>query len=421
MTVTDLSPEVLPSKIPLLDDYLGGGIKVGSMGAFWSEVEVEASALALQTLYNRGKEGDSIIFVSTTKKPRQILQALSELGFELSSIDLQFVDAYSSLAHEKIQEIENNVTILTASNDFKQLERALENSLKRGGEASTKKRTLVVFDSFSAYLDRFDSPFAVIGGLTSLKTLFHETKAAGILVFTQWAYEQSLVEKIRAAFDFVIELKSTSDKPVYAMSVYSQGTSPASRRLAYFKVLRPGGVKIYIPKIVVTGPFHAGKTSFIHSASKGAVSADRLGTTVALDFAHVGHKGFLIDIFGTPGQSRFDPLLQKLGGQAIGIIVFVSATDSIGLNRVRSQMRIVKSENLPYVVAVNKVNLRGALSLAAVRNLIGIPARIPIIPLKAKSLAEVRPNMPCELDPQDVANVLDKVILQITKFESSKS
>jgi uncharacterized protein len=415
---------MLATKIPVLDDYLGGGLKIGSVAVLWSEVEVEASALALQTLFNRGKEGDKIVFVSTTKKPRQILQAMNELGFDPSPVDLLFVDAYSAVANEKISQIaQDNVVVLTTANDINELERALENSLRIGErQENSKRHTFLVFDSFSAYLDRFDSPTVPLDVLKKIKELIREANASALLVFTQWAYEQSILELIRAALDVTIELKSTSDKPVYAMSVFNQGASPASsNRFAYFRVLKPGGVRIYIPKIVVTGPFHAGKTSFIHTASKGAVSADRLGTTVALDFAHVGHKRFLIDIFGTPGQSRFDPLLQKLGGQAIGVIVFVSATDSVGLNRVRAQMRIVKSENLPYVVAVNKVNLRGALSLAAVRNLMGIPARIPMIPLKAKNLAEVRPNMPCELDPQDVANVLDKIILQITKFESSKA
>ena len=75
----------------------------------------------------------------------------------------------------------------------------------------------------------------------------------------------------------------------------------------------PGGVKIYIPKILVTGPYHAGKTSFIQSASFRSVSVNRENlegnneTTVALDFGHVKLGGFVVELFGTPGQERFDP------------------------------------------------------------------------------------------------------------------
>jgi hypothetical protein len=50
----------------------------------------------------------------------------------------------------------------------------------------------------------------------------------------------------------------------------------------------------------------------------------------------------------------------------------------------------------------------------------GISSRVPIIPLKAKNLSEVRPNHPCELEPDDVSNVLDKIVLQITKSEGTK-
>jgi small GTP-binding protein len=421
-TETNLLASVIPTKIPLLDDYLGGGLKVGFSYAFWSEVEVDPSALVLQILYNRASEDhDKVIFVCTTKKPRHILQSMRDLGFETSTLEIEFIDAYSSSIPEKSgEQIEPNVYPLSSAKDATELIRILSTRLQSVSK-EVGSHVLVVFDSFSAYLDRFEIPVVPSDALAKIREEFAKNNAVGLFVFTQWEYEKDLLEQIKANFDVIIELRSTSDKPVYSMSVQKRGSEIQERRLTYFKILRPGGVKIYIPKVVVTGPFHAGKTSFIHSASKGAVSVDRLGTTVALDFAHVEYKGFLIDIFGTPGQTRFDPLLQKLGTQAFGVIVYVSATDSIGLSRVRQQMRIVKTEHLPYVVAVNKVNLRGAISLAAVRNLMKIPRKIPIIPLRAKNLADVRPNQPCELDPNDVNEVLDKVISQITKAEEANS
>ena len=73
--------------------------------------------------------------------------------------------------------------------------------------------------------------------------------------------------------------------------------------------IKPGGFRGYIPKILVTGPFHAGKTTMVHSLSMRAVSVQRMGTTVALDFGHVDYKGFSLDLFGTIGQPRFDPIL----------------------------------------------------------------------------------------------------------------
>jgi uncharacterized protein len=422
-TETNVIPSAIPTKIPLFDNYLGGGLKLGSSYGFCSEVEADPSALVLQTLYNRGSENrDKIIVVCTTKKPKQILESMRGLGYDTSILEIEFIDAYSATIPEKVSgHLDPGVFPLGSSKDMTELLRTLSVRLQSINKAESQdgRHVLVAFDSFSAYFDRFEFPSVPIEGLAKMREEIGKHNAVGLFVFTQWEYEKDLVQRIRANFDVIVELRATSDKPVYSMSVQKRGSEVHERRLSYFKVLRPGGVKIYIPKVVVTGPFHAGKTSFIHSASKGAVSVDRLGTTVALDFAHVGHRGFLIDIFGTPGQSRFDPLLQKLGTQAFGVIVFVSATDSIGLNRVRQQMRIVKTEHLPYVVAVNKVNLRGAVSLAAVRNLMRIPRKIPIIPLRAKNLSDVRPNQPCELDSNDVGEVLDKIITQITKSEEA--
>ncbi|MHC1582771.1 MAG: GTP-binding protein, partial [Candidatus Syntropharchaeia archaeon] len=42
-----------------------------------------------------------------------------------------------------------------------------------------------------------------------------------------------------------------------------------------FQILRPGGIRIYVLKILITGPYNAGKSSFMHSIATEAVSVDR--------------------------------------------------------------------------------------------------------------------------------------------------
>ena len=71
-------------------------------------------------------------------------------------------------------------------------------------------------------------------------------------------------------------------------------------------------------KIVVTGPFSAGKTTFIKSISEiSIVSTERAisdstrrvkaETTVAMDFGRITiSKDIVLYLFGTPGQERFD-------------------------------------------------------------------------------------------------------------------
>jgi signal recognition particle receptor subunit beta len=92
-------------------------------------------------------------------------------------------------------------------------------------------------------------------------------------------------------------------------------------------------------KIVITGPFAAGKTQFIRTISEiEPVTTERKTTakeekavkgqtTVAMDFGKIAiddeHELYL---FGTPGQSRFDFMWDILGKGALGVIVLVDST-----------------------------------------------------------------------------------------------
>ena len=80
-------------------------------------------------------------------------------------------------------------------------------------------------------------------------------------------------------------------------------------------------------KMVVTGPFSAGKTEFIQSVSEiDVVSTERKisspaersvkeSTTVAMDFGRITvDEDLVLYLFGTPGQKRFDFMWRKKFG-----------------------------------------------------------------------------------------------------------
>jgi len=154
-------------------------------------------------------------------------------------------------------------------------------------------------------------------------------------------------------------------------------------RSVLFKLAKPGGIRAYIPKILVTGPYNAGKSTFVHAVSSKAISVDRLGTTVALDYGHVEYKGFSIDVFGTPGQERFDPILKVLGGEALGVILVVDSTKPETFTRAKELLEKTTKFGLPYVIAANKQDLPNALSPEEIRKRLNLPKDIPIIPTVA--------------------------------------
>jgi uncharacterized protein len=92
-------------------------------------------------------------------------------------------------------------------------------------------------------------------------------------------------------------------------------------------------------KIVITGPFAAGKTTLIKTISEVAIVGTDRGisddtrsvkpkTTVALDFGRLTFADDLsLFLFGTPGQRRFEVMWEILSEGMIGFIVLVSAAD----------------------------------------------------------------------------------------------
>ncbi len=127
-------------------------------------------------------------------------------------------------------------------------------------------------------------------------------------------------------------------------------------------------------KIVVTGPFNAGKTEFIKSVSdiqvitterkltRGA-QADKEETTVAMDYGRTTVNDLTIQLFGTPGQPRFDFMWDILAKEMDGFVVMVDATAPETFETAKKLIRTFRSfERVPYIVAANKQDLEGAMS-----------------------------------------------------------
>ena len=149
-------------------------------------------------------------------------------------------------------------------------------------------------------------------------------------------------------------------------------------------------------KIVVTGPFGAGKTSLIKAVSEIAVlsterqvtdhtAAVKGQTTVAMDFGRITiDRDLVLYLFGTPGQKRFDFMWEILAEGMLGFIILVDATrdDSIGeAEEILSFFREVAT--VPYVVGVNKAAADDDAAVARVRSRLGIKPGIRVVAFNA--------------------------------------
>ena len=195
-------------------------------------------------------------------------------------------------------------------------------------------------------------------------------------------------DKIKNSMDCLINLNTIEERVIIGQGFMVTGASwvTPSENMVLFNILRPGGVKIFIPKILVTGPFNAGKSSFVKNITTDSVSVDRMAmgqvpTTIAMDIGHMEYKGFTADVFGTPGQERFDLILDVLSKEAVGAFILVDSTSPKTFPRAKEMMKKCKAEAIPRVIVANKQDLPDSLSPEEIRKVMNIDQSIPIIPV----------------------------------------
>jgi signal recognition particle receptor subunit beta len=124
----------------------------------------------------------------------------------------------------------------------------------------------------------------------------------------------------------------------------------------------------HVFKLLVTGPFAAGKTSLIQSVSQtpvvdtdvattGTEASVKERTTVAMDFGtYVVPDGDVrLLMFGTPGQRRFWFMTDILKGEVDAVIYVIDAEAQHTYDEAGAAMRaLLKDLRVPLVVAVNR-------------------------------------------------------------------
>ncbi len=146
-------------------------------------------------------------------------------------------------------------------------------------------------------------------------------------------------------------------------------------------------------KMVITGPFSAGKTSFIGAVSeidvvrterKISSSAERVKetTTVAMDFGRITVDDELVlYLFGTPGQRRFDFMWEILSEGMLGFVVLVDSTKPETFREAKRILETFQSyANTPFVVAANKQDHEDAWPPEDLRIILRLDESVKVLP-----------------------------------------
>ena len=156
-------------------------------------------------------------------------------------------------------------------------------------------------------------------------------------------------------------------------------------------------------KIVVTGPFNAGKTQLIQSISEiDVVSTERSitdegerikeATTVAMDFGRITvDEDLTLFMFGTPGQKRFDFMWEILSEGMLGFIVMVDSNRPETFREARRILETFKAyAPTPFVVAANKQDLDDAWELEDISVALRLGDGVKLLPCIATDKETVK-------------------------------
>ncbi|MGQ9582822.1 MAG: ATPase domain-containing protein [Thermoplasmatota archaeon] len=349
------------------------GLPEGSSVLFISSPGLDPTPFGIHAVNSSLREPGRAVYLVNNKPPSSVRREAELMGHDLRSLEdegrLCLVDSYSAYSGRPSDE---RYVVQDPFNPARVLETL---------ECARAAGSVVLIDSMSSYMDMHGD------GLEEFLGVVRELKRSSsvMVLFSTWDYDPECVRRVKSEFETVLTLRPMQEISMVRQFIFAEkiGTALARRLAVPVKVLKPGGVRVYFPKVLVTGPHRSGKSTLVRAMSTSAVSVDRMGTTIAMDHGYLDFGGFACDLYGTPGQELFDPILATLAEEAVAVVLVIDAGDVGSFERARTMMRLTHAHSLPLIVAANHHDRESALGTDKIRAKLMLPGEVPIIPTVA--------------------------------------
>ncbi len=387
-----INKNIKKTGIPTLDDCLKGGIPIGKTLLFSGTPLMESEVFLMQTVHTNLADDEVCYYVTGNYSPEVVRSGFREYGWDTSRYSKRFeiVDAYSPLVGASSAE-RFSVLDPESIESFDETISSIIEMLSPGD--------MLVFSSLSSLFDHCSCEDEEVLRYARKWNKMAVLKG-GIVVYNfikRDEYDPELVDDVTNGLcNATIQVGGLGSDMIYGryFKPCACDWAKVPDRLTLFKATKPGGITVHIPKILVTGPQGSGKSTFVRTgatlSSGKSVSVDRMGTTIAGDYAQITIKGFSMDLFGTPGQKRFIPTLKAFAEDAMGIVVVVDSADPTNFNCAARMLKLANLENVPYIIAANKQDVEGSLDSDGIRDAMKVPDDVPIMDIRANNSLEVQ-------------------------------
>ncbi|MCD6097117.1 translation initiation factor IF-2 [bacterium] len=271
--------------------------------------------------------------------PKELREKLPELGFSIGEKAIQIPDEQAFKVIEKFKIIEKQ----------KQRQKILKEKLKkvRKIEDSDSKEKKVIF--IPSRIQVFDLANRL--GL-KLNVLFESLLRNGVTASLNEFLDFEIAAIIAEEFGFEAKKEQVqeSQEKVHLRNKIQEVISKEKKENL---VPRP-------PVVVIMGHVDHGKTTLLSAIYDMDLTSKEHGAiTQHIGAYQIQRKGKLITFIDTPGHAAFLNMRVQ-GGQVADIAILVIAADEGIKPQTLEALKIIQEEKIPFIVAINKIDLPAA-------------------------------------------------------------